>query len=240
MNGTLLNVATVLIGGGLGTLFGSRLPAKIRETIIAGLGLFTVGLGVQMFLGTQNPLIVLGAVLVGGILGELLRIDDGLNGLGHVIERRVMGASAAGGASSRFVKGYVTASLVFCVGPMTVLGSIQDGLRGDSTLLAIKSVLDGFAALAFASSLGVGVVFAAATVLLYQGALTLAAAQAQALLTDAMVREMTAAGGVLILGIGISSLLELRPIRMGNFLPAIVLAPALQAIVPAVSTALGH
>jgi uncharacterized membrane protein YqgA involved in biofilm formation len=235
MNGTLVNVAAVLVGGGLGTLFGSRLPDRVRETIVAGLGLFTLGLGVQMFMGTQNPLVVLGAVLMGGIVGELARIDDGLNGLGGWIERRVVGARSGAGPSSRFVKGYVTASLVFCVGPMTVLGSIQDGLQGDSTLLAIKSVLDGFAALAFASSLGMGVMFAAATVLLYQGALSLAAAQAQALLTDAMVREMTAAGGVLILGIGVSSLLELRPIRTGNFLPAIVLAPALQALVPVVS-----
>ena len=232
MMGTLLNVATVLLGGGLGTLFGSRLPAPMRETIVAGLGLFTIGLGVQMFLGTRNPLVVLGAVLLGGVLGELGRIDAGLNGMGRWLERRVTRGRGESAPGSRFVKGYVTASLVFCVGPMTVLGSIQDGLRGDYTLLAIKAVLDGFAALAFASSLGVGVVFAAITVLVYQGALTLFAAQAQAILTDAMIREMTAAGGVLILGIGVGSLLELRPIRMGNFLPAIVLAPAFEALVP--------
>ena len=134
-----------------------------------------------------------------------------------------------GERGNRFVKGFVTASLVFCVGPMTILGAIQDGLRGDIQLLAIKSTMDGFASLAFASTLGVGVLFSALTIAVYQGLLTLLAAQAQALLTAPMVAEMTAAGGVLILGIGFSSLLELKPIRVANFLPALIIAPAVAA-----------
>lgn len=235
MTGTFLNVATVLIGGALGLIFGSRLPERVRKTVVAGLGLFTAAIGVQMFLETQNPIIVLGSILVGGILGEWWRIEDGLSNLGGFLERRFTGsktdhleASAAQTESDsreRFIRGFLTASLVFCVGPMTILGSIQDGLTGDFRLLAIKSVLDGFASLAFASSLGVGVLFSSLTVLIFQGGISLLAAQAQALITPDMMSEMTAAGGLLLLGLSISSLLELKPIRVGNFLPALVLAP---------------
>ena len=235
MTGTFLNVATVLIGGALGLIFGSRLPERVRKTVVAGLGLFTAAIGVQMFLETQNPIIVLGSILVGGILGEWWRIEDGLSNLGGFLERRFTGsktdhleASAAQSDSDsreRFIRGFLTASLVFCVGPMTILGSIQDGLTGDFRLLAIKSVLDGFASLAFASSLGVGVLFSSLTVLIFQGGISLLAAQAQALITPDMMSEMTAAGGLLLLGLSISSLLELKPIRVGNFLPALVLAP---------------
>ncbi|HID86598.1 MAG TPA: DUF554 domain-containing protein [Anaerolineae bacterium] len=176
---------------------------------------------------------VLGSVLLGGILGEWWRIEDRLEGLGKALERRFAAgtepASAANPASSPFTRGFVTASLVFCVGPMTILGSIQDGLSGDYHLLAIKSMLDGFAALAFASTLGVGVIFAALTVLIYQGGLSLSAGLAQTLLTDPMVNEMTAAGGVLILGISLV-LLDLKRVRVANLLPAIFIAPAIVAI----------
>ena len=229
--GTLLNIATVLLGGGLGLAFGARLPERVRETVISGLGLFTIAIGVQMTFKSNNMLIVLGSILVGGILGEWWGIDAGLKSLGAWLESRFaggQGSEEAGG--NKFVKGFVTASLVFCVGPMTILGSIQDGLRGDIQLLAIKSTMDGFAALAFASTLGVGVLFSALTIAVYQGLLTLLAAQAQALLTAPMVAEMTATGGVLILGIGFSSLLELKPIRVGNFLPALIIAPVVVAV----------
>lgn len=243
MTGTLLNVATVLIGGSLGLLFGSRLPERVRKTVVAGLGLFTAAIGVQMFLETQNPIIVLGSILVGGILGEWWRIEDGLSNLGGFLEARFMGNRSApleasateteSDSRERFIRGFLTASLVFCVGPMTILGSIQDGLTGDYKLLAIKSVLDGFASLAFASSLGVGVLFSALTVLIFQGGISLLAAQAQAVITAEMMAEMTAAGGLLLIGLSISSLLELKPIRVGNFLPALVLAPLFVALVEA-------
>jgi uncharacterized membrane protein YqgA involved in biofilm formation len=131
---------------------------------------------------------------------------------------------------SRFIRGFLTASLVFCVGPITILGSIQDGLTGDYNLLAIKSVLDGFAALAFGSTLGIGVLFSTLVILVYQGGLSLLAAQAQALITQPMMAEMTAVGGVLLLGLAISSLLEIKPIRVGNFLPALLIAPLIVAI----------
>ena len=226
--GTLLNILTVLIGGGLGMAFGARLPERVRETVLNGLGLFTIAIGLQMTLQSKNILIVLGSVLVGGILGEWWGIDAGLKRVGAWLEARFAGGN--GDSGSKFIKGFVTASLVFCVGPMTVLGSINDGLRGDIQLLAIKSVLDGFASLAFASTLGLGVLFSTLTIAVYQGAITVLAAQAQAILTEPMIAEMTATGGVLILGIGFGSLLELKPIRVGNFLPALVIAPLIVAV----------
>jgi hypothetical protein len=229
MTGTILNIVTVLIGGALGMLVGARLPERVRQTVVAGLGLFTLGIGIQMFLKTENPIVVLGSLLLGGLIGELVRIEDGLRSLGGYLERRFTG-SRADDQGSRFIRGFLTASLVFCVGPMTILGSIQDGLNGDYSLLAIKSVLDGFASLAFASSLGVGVLFSSLIILVFQGGLSLLAAQANAITTPAMMNEMTAAGGILLVGIGISSLLEIKPIRVGNYLPALLIAPLIVAI----------
>lgn len=229
MTGTLINIATVLLGGALGLLFSARLPERLRRTVIAGLGLFTLAFGLYNFLQTKNPLIVLGSLLVGALLGEWWKIEDGLQSLGRALERRF--ASSTDDGSDRFVRGFLTASLVFCVGPMTILGSIQDGLTGDYHTLAIKAVLDGFAALAFASTLGVGVLFSVLVILVYQGGLSLFAAQLSGVVTDAMMSEMTAAGGVILMGIAISSLLEIKPIRVGNFLPALLIAPLLVAIV---------
>jgi uncharacterized membrane protein YqgA involved in biofilm formation len=189
-------------------------------------------------LKTANPIVVLGSLLVGGLLGEWWRIEDGLSNLGGYLERRfskgefeqISIPDYTNDQGSRFVRGFLTASLVFCVGPMTILGSIQDGLTGDYSLLAIKSVLDGFAALAFASTLGVGVLFSTLVILVYQGSISLLAAQAQALISPDMMTEMTAVGGVLLLGLAISSLLQLKPIRVGNFLPALLIGPLIIAI----------
>jgi uncharacterized membrane protein YqgA involved in biofilm formation len=239
MIGTLLNVTAVLVGGSLGMLFGARLPENLKKTIIAGLGLFTAVTGVKMFLETQNSLIVLGSLLVGALLGEWWKIEDGLQTLGGWLEKRFSRKQVEGpgdAANSRFapsgdfVRGFLTASLVFCVGPMTILGSLQDGLKGDYSLLVIKAVLDGFASLAFASTLGVGVLFSVTVILVYQGSISLLAAQLSTIVTPAMMAEMTAAGGVLLLGIAISSLLEIKKIRVGNFLPALVIAPLIVAI----------
>lgn len=232
MTGTILNILTVLIGGGLGTVLGHKLPARLRETVLWGLGLFTIAIGLQMTFKSQNTLITLGSVLLGGVLGEWWQIDEQLRRVGVWLEARFARSADADGAA-RFVKGFVSASLVFCVGPMAILGAIEDGLKGNYQLLAIKSVLDGFAALAFSASLGVGVLFSALTILVYQGGVSLLAAQAKALLTDAMITEMTSAGGVLIMGIGFGALLELRPIRVANYLPALVIAPAIVAVLHA-------
>ncbi len=232
MTGTLINMVTVFIGGMLGLLVGSRLPDRVRQTVIAGLGLFTAAIGIQMFIKTENPIIVLGSLLLGGLVGEWWKIEDSLRSLGAYLERRFI-RNPENVEGSRFIRGFLTASLVFCVGPMTILGSIQDGLTGDYSLLAIKSVLDGFAALAFASSLGIGVLFSIPVILIYQGGISLLAAQAQALTTPAMMTEMTAVGGILLIGISISSLLEIKPIRVGNFLPALFIAPLIVALLAA-------
>ncbi len=230
MTGTLINIATILVGGGLGMAFGSRLPQRVRQTVVSGLGLFTLAMGIRMFLDTQNALIVVVSLLIGALLGEWWRIEAGLSAVGKRLEARF---ASGEGQQDLFVRGFLTSSLLFCVGPMTILGSIQDGLLGDFHLLAIKSVLDGFAALAFASTLGVGVLFSVLVVLVYQGGISLMAAQAEALLSDAMVAEMTAVGGVLLVGLAIGSLLELRPIRTGNLLPALVIAPLIVAVLAA-------
>jgi len=223
MTGTFLNVVTIIVGGLIGLIFGARIPDKLKETVIAGMGLFTAAMGLQMFLKTENPLIVLGALLIGTLLGEWLRIEDGLQNLGKLLEQRFSKESDDG--SNKFVRGFLTASLLFCVGPMAILGSIQDGLKGDYNLLAVKSVLDGFASIAFASTLGVGVMFSTIIVFVYQGGISLLAAQLNALVTTTMMNELTATGGVILTGLAISSLLEIKKIRVGNMLPGLLVAP---------------
>jgi len=232
MTGTLINIAAVLTGGSLGLLFGSRLKEKVRFSVIAAMGLFTAVTGIKMFIETKNPLVVLGALLIGSLLGEWWRIEDGLNFLGDWLENLYVRITTKPGKINtefhgRFVRGFLTASLLFCVGPMTILGSLQDGLTGDFGLLAIKSVLDGFAALAFASTLGVGVLFSVVVILIYQGGLSLLATQLSPLISPNMMTELNATGGVILVGIAISSLLEIKAIRVGNFLPALLIAPLL-------------
>jgi uncharacterized protein len=225
MTGTLINTATVIVGSTLGTFLRSRFPDRVRQMVIWGVGLVSLVIGLQMSLATKNILVVLGSLLTGGIIGELVRLYEGLNRLGDMLQAQLTNEK-----DSAFSKGFVTASLLFCVGPMTILGSIQDGLSGDYTLLATKSILDGFASLALAASMGWGVLFAALTVLVYQGGLTLGAGLMKTLLTEPMVAEMTATGGTLILAIGLN-LLDLTTIRVANFLPALVVAPLVVAVV---------
>jgi len=229
ITGTLINVATVVAGGLLGTLLGNRLPEKMRNTVLHGLGLMTLVIGVTMAIGTKNALIPLFSILMGGILGELLRIEDALERLGRWSEARL--GRWFGGDQSTFAQGFITASLVFCVGPLTILGSIQDGLMGDYTLLAVKSLMDGFAAMALAASLGAGVILSAATVFGYQGGLSLAAGVFAVALGGVTretpwVVEMTATGGVVILSIAFL-LLDIKRIRAANLLPAVFIAPLL-------------
>lgn len=217
----------MIAGAGLGTLLGDRLPDRIRQTVIYGIGLITLVLGMQMALTTGNILVVLLSIMLGGMLGEWWRLEERLNGLGRSFEK----------AASRypmltrgdFTRGFVTASLVFCIGPMTFLGSIEDGLTGNFRLLAIKSVLDGFAGLAFAASMGFGVAFAALTVLVFQGGITLGAGFLQEVLTESMITEMTATGGVMILGIGFL-LLDIKKVKVANYLPALAIAPLLDLL----------
>lgn len=231
MIGTILNVITIIIGGMIGMLLGGRIPERVRSTVVHGLGLFTIMLGVRLFLQTDNPIISLVAIMLGGLLGEWMNIEEKLNRLGSSIEARLGPTGASESKENLFIRGFVTASLLFEIGPMTILGSIQDGLTGDYSLLATKSVMDGFAGLALASTLGAGVLFSTVIVLLYQGGISLLAIQAQALLTDMMIAEMTAVGGILMIGLAFGSLLEIKPIRTGNLLPALIIAPALVWVV---------
>jgi hypothetical protein len=231
--GTVINVGAVLAGTALGVLVGDRLPDRVRETVFHALGLVTLLIGVANGLEAFGPelsgvtrgsvVIILGSIMAGGIVGELLRIESGLNRLGESLKARF------GRGQARFTEGFVVASLVFCVGPLTILGSIEAGLSGSVELLGVKSLLDGFAAMAFASGLGWGVGFSAITVLVYQGILTLSASATANVFSPAVVAALTAAGGVLIMGIGLR-LLDLREVRVANLLPALILAPVAIAI----------
>ena len=217
-------LAGTLIGG----LIGGRLSEGLQQRVLAGLGLVTLVLGVDYALAWRetNPLIVLGAVLIGGIVGEAIGIERRLEALGDAIQRRV------GGAGSTVSEAFFTASLLFGVGPLAVVGSIQDGLTGDYSALATKALLDGFAAIALASTLGWGVGLAAITVLVLQGSLALGAGAFAPLLRGEALAALTSAGGILIIGISLR-LLDVRDVKVGNFLPALVVAPGLVGVVAA-------
>jgi uncharacterized membrane protein YqgA involved in biofilm formation len=238
VTGTIINIFAILVGGLIGVIAGNRFPAKIQETVMAGLGLMTGVIGMSMAITSANILIPLFSVLAGGILGEWLGIDEALNRFGRWLETcygdRLGQGKVAGWSVTR---GFVTASLVFCVGPMTILGSIQDGLLGDYQLLAIKSMLDGFAAIPFAASLGPGVLVSIVTVLLVQGgisglALLLGASLPEVTSATPWVVEVTATGGVLILGIALL-LLDLKRVRVANLLPAVIIAPLIVLLLQA-------
>lgn len=223
MKGTFVNVAAVLLGGGLGLLVGSRLPGRLRGIITDGLGLATILIGVRLALKADNMLIVIGSLVAGGLLGEWWNLERRIEDAGAWLKARV------GSEEGRFVTGFVTASLVYCVGPMTIVGSIQAGIDGNVEVLYAKSLLDGAASVAFASSLGVGVLFSSLTVLIVQGGLTLLGGQLTFLLDQRILNEVTGTGGALILGIGFL-LLEIRRLRIANLLPALPIAAALAAL----------
>jgi hypothetical protein len=230
MVGTLINVASVVTGSAVGCAIGARLPESMQVTVVQGLGLVTTLIGIQAALETQNVLILLASILTGAVLGEALCLQGGLEALGNRFQ-----AVFSKGAGTSPAEGFITASLVFCVGPMAILGSIQDGLKGDFKLLAIKSMLDGFASIAFSASLGWGVIFSAVSVLVYQGAITMAAGALHEVLSEGMVTEMSAAGGLIIVAIGLK-LLRVKDIRIANFLPALVIAPLVVAFLPTLKT----
>lgn len=242
LTGTLLNVATVLIGTTIGLLAGARVPPRMQESLTTALGFFVLvlstGMALPIVIGPDlqpgDDLAVLGGLLLGVAVGELLHLHDGLEALGSWFQRRL----ARGESGSRVAEAFVTASLVFCVGPLTILGSLENGLTGDVKLLATKSLLDGVASIAFAAALGAGVYLAALTVLVFQGAM----AGFAFLLRDAMdpptIVAITAAGGLILLGVALR-LLDLKRVRLANFLPALVFAPLLLRVADLVRGALG-
>jgi hypothetical protein len=235
VTGTLINVATVLVGTAIGVLVGGRLPRGLHQRVLFGLGLVTLVLGIDNALAWRDQpdrliLVVMFAVLAGGITGEALRIEDRLQGLGDRIQARF---ARGDGEQSTLSEGFFTATLLFCVGPLTVLGSINDGLRGDIDLLTTKALLDGFAAIALAAGLGVGVGLSALSVLVIQGSITLGAGLFEDILVGEPLSALTSAGGILIIGIALK-LLDVKDVKVGNYLPALVLAPVIAAIVEAV------
>ena len=222
--GTAVNVLTILGGTIAGLLAGERLPQRARTTMLQGVGLVVIVLGITQAQETRNVMFPLAAIVLGGLAGEALRIEDRLESLGERLRARF-----GGEGEKTFVEGFVAASLVFCVGPLAVLGSIADGLDGDHQLLFVKAALDGLVAVVLAAGLGWGVAFSALPVLVYQGIVTLAASGVDEILSGRMVDELTATGGLMITAIGIR-VLDLKHIRVGSFLPGLVIAPVLVAL----------
>ena len=219
--GTFVNAAAIIIGALLGNLLRGGFPEKYRVVVMQGISLVVILIGLSMALQTENYLVLVLSIVCGGLLGQLLRIEERLSQLGQNLERRLGGAGGQGGL---FTRGFVTASLVFCVGAMAIMGALESGLTGQHTTLFIKSLIDGITATVLASTLGIGVAFSAAPVFLYQGAITLAATSVKPYLSDIAITEMTAVGGLLIFGIGLNLLTDRLQIKVGNLLPAIFLA----------------
>ena len=239
--GTMINILAVLVGATVGMLIGNRFSERTRETTTSGLGLITLVVGALNIgairerafadaVGADWTLIVvLGAVVLGGILGSLVRVEDRLNNIGGRLQKKFSGKKGSDDRA-RFIEGYVSASLLFCVGPLTILGSLSDGLGTGIDQLVLKSSLDLFAAMAFAASLGLGVMFSALTVAFVQGVLTICGVVFGSFMPDSLIAAMTAAGGVLLLGIGIR-LLQLKEVRVADMLPALAVAPLLTLVI---------
>lgn len=217
MTGTLVNAGAILAGSLVGMTVGKHLPERIKTILMQGLGLATILIGLQMALSGEKPLMAIGCLLTGALTGEILRIEQGVERIGEWLKKRT------GSGSSTFVQGFVSASILYLVGAMMIVGCIQDGTVGDARTLYIKSLLDGVASIALSSTLGAGVAFSAISVLLVQGAVTLLASQLQFLREPAVLSAVTATGGLMILGIGIN-LMGMARIRIGNFLPALLYA----------------
>ncbi len=228
MIGTILNVITVAIGSTLGLLIGDRLPKATQENVIFGLGLITVVVGIDNALHTGNIIIPLLSLIFGVFIGDWLNVQAQLDKfatwLQSTLAQRNPKQAVDDSARERFISGFVTTSLLFCIGPLTFIGSLQDGISGDYELLAIKAVLDGFASLAFASSLGVGVMFSIITIIAVQGSLTLLGMVAGEVMTTPMIDEMTATGGLLLIALSLS-LMDIKKPTVANYLPALLLAP---------------
>ena len=218
MQGTLANVLAIILGAILGTLFGRQLPEKIKNTVMQGVGLVVLFIGLDMALETENLLIVLLSILAGAVIGELLSIQERLNKWGEKLKNRF---DSTGG--SLFTQGFVSSSLIYCVGALAVMGPLESGLKGEHSILYAKSILDGVMSIVLSATFGIGVAFSALAVLLYQGSITLMAGWVSTFLTEAVISEITATGGILIIGLGII-ILDIKDIKVGNLLPSLLFA----------------
>ena len=213
--GSLINAAVIVAGGCIGMLLGNRLPERVRLIVFQGLGLCTLSIGMQMTFRTTNPLYMVGSILVGAIIGEMIRLEDRITEGGNAVKRLLKSGNA------RFTEGFVAATLLFCIGSMAIIGPLEEGLNGDRTIVLAKSMLDFFAAVALGAAFGSGVMFSFLPLLVYQGSITLFADSLRPYLSDFIKAELTATGGIMILGIGIN-LLELKKIRLSNLLPGLL------------------
>ncbi len=215
--GTLVNVFTVLLGGSVGLAIGNRLPKRFATVLFQSIGLFTIFLGVMMALKVDALLVVVISLVTGGLVGVWLNLDFRIEGLGQWVKRY------SNFTNERFSEGFVTAFLLFCMGSMTVLGSIEEGLGHGSQILIVKAVMDGFSAMIFCQALGVGVLFSVIPLLLYQGGITLLAHYVGAFLPNYIVNDMAATGGILLMGLGIT-IMEIKTVKVMNMIPSIVFA----------------
>jgi uncharacterized membrane protein YqgA involved in biofilm formation len=220
--GTLINTATVLIGGMVGIAMGDKIPDRVRVIVVQVIGMVTIGLGLSDLLKTHNMVFPLLGMVFGAVIGELLRIEDRLEGIGEVIRKRFAKRQDPG----RFISGFVTATLLFCIGPLTILGAIQDASGETPQLYIIKGTLDGFMSVVFGAIHGVGVLFSAVSVFVVQGTLTLFGTQLDSLLNDRMRIELFATGGLAVMAIGLN-LLDIKKIRLGSLLPGLIVTPVL-------------
>jgi len=220
MIGTIVNVVAIIIGSILGFLVKGRLPERFQNIVIQGISLAVLIIGLQMALSVENTtgtLVVIFSLVIGGIIGEMLEIENRLESLGEIIQ------SKFGSEDGLFVQGFVQSSLIYCVGAMAIMGAIQDGLNNDPSILFTKSLLDGTASVAFSATFGIGVLFSSIPVLIYQGSISLLSAWAQRFLNQDVIAMMTATGGLLIMAIGLNMLLSVK-IKIGNLLPSIFVA----------------
>lgn len=221
--GPVVNAISVIVGGGLGMILGARMPERVRVIVFQGIGMCVLLLGIQGALKTANPIIMIFSIAIGSIIGELLDLETRLAHLGDNLKKRISSSDP------RFTEGFLNASVIFCVGAMSILGSFEEGLGNGRSIVYTKSMLDGFTAMAMASALGLGVVFSSLTILIYQALLVLFASLLVSWLTPAVMTELTATGGIIILGIGIN-MLELLRIRLANMIPALLVVVILSYV----------
>lgn len=221
--GTIVNAGAVIVGSLIGLTLKKSLPDKIKAIILDGFGLVTVFLGIKMSLEVKDVLIIIFAMVIGAILGEAIDLEKYFEKFGNFLKAKV------GSKETRFTEGLLAAFILYCIGPLTVVGSINEGLRGDRSLLLTKSVLDGFTSIAFATTYGIGVLFSAVPLFIYQSLLTIGARWMQGIFSEMVVAQLTAMGGILIIGVGIN-LLNLKKIKVTNLLPALLVVVILTLI----------
>jgi hypothetical protein len=223
MTGTLINAGAIVAGSTAGLILHSRLPRRVTDIVFQGLGLFSLFIGFNMAMRTSHMLLMIFSIVIGSIIGELLSLEAGMENLSEKLKTRLKSSN------EKFTEGMITAFLLYCMGSMTILGAFEEGLGGEPNLLLAKSVLDGFSSVALASALGIGVMFSIIPLLLYQGGLTLLAAQLDEVFTELVIDELSAVGGLLLIGLGIN-ILEIKRLRIMNMLPALVVIVVLTLI----------